>query len=248
MPHMTMERWERVTYWPLIGAAVLFIVAYSWQVIANLTGPAYAAARVVMFATWIIFAVDYVVRLVIAEKRLRWFWRHLFDLIVVVLPVLRPLRLLKALTLVTTLQRTVGTQLRSSIAIYGAGSALVLVWIAALSELEAERGAPGANIETFGEALWWAIVTISTVGYGEYYPVTGWGRGIAALLMAGGIAVVGVVTATLSSWIIERAASVEGADDAESATRGQVRELSQQISALAQRLPEAPSDGTHSRG
>ncbi len=248
---MTMERWERVTYWPLIAAAVLFIVAYSWQVIADLSGVSHTIARFVMFGTWIVFAGDYVVRLIIAERRLRWFWRHSFDLLVVVLPVLRPLRLLKALTLVSTLQRTVGTQLRSSIAIYGSGAALVLVWIAALSELEAERDAPGANILTFGDALWWAIVTITTVGYGDFYPVTGWGRGIAALLMAGGIAVVGVVTATLSSWIIERAAGASGqerADDAEAATRGQIRELSQQIALMSSRLGDPPPGETRSPG
>ena len=79
--------------------------------------------------------------------------------------------------------------------------------MAALGVLDAERAGPDANIVTFGDAIWWAFVTITTVGYGDYYPVTTLGRMVAVLLMAGGVAVLGVVTATLSSWIIDKAAA-----------------------------------------
>lgn len=235
---MTLERWQQITYWPLIIVSLVFIVAYSWQVIADLQGSAYTAARVCMAASWILFLVDYLVRLNLAPERGKWFRGHLFELAVVTVPALRPLRLLKALTLVNTLQRTAGTRLRSNIAVYGAGATAVLIWIAALAVLDVERGRPGANIETFGDAVWWAFVTVSTVGYGDFYPVTGWGRTVAAMLMVGGVAVVGVTTATLASWIIERAS--EGRDDDEPATRQQVRELAEQIAASrgGQRGPE----------
>ena len=110
---MTEERWRQLTYWPLIIASVVFIVAYSWQVIADLQGPAELVARLTMTVTWVVFAVDYLVRLRLASPRGPWFRKHFFDLLVVVLPALKPLRLLKALTLVHTLQRTAGTALRS---------------------------------------------------------------------------------------------------------------------------------------
>ena len=61
--------------------------------------------------------------------------------------------------------------------------------MAALGVLDAERASPDANIVTFGDAIWWAFVTITTVGYGDYYPVTTPGRVVAVLLMAGGVAV-----------------------------------------------------------
>ena len=231
---MTEERWRQLTYWPLLISSIVFIVVYSWQVIADLQGTAFVLARVVIVLTWVRFAADYAVRLV-AEPRGPWFRRHIFDLLVVVLPVLKPLRLLKALTLIDTLQRTAGTALRSRIAIYGAGAAAVLIWVAALAELEVERGAPGANIESFGNALWWAFVTITTVGYGDFYPVTAWGRTIAVLLMCGGVALVGVVTATLASWVLERAAI--GRDTDEPATRGQLREVAHKIDDISARLP-----------
>lgn len=235
---MTEERWRELTYWPLVIASVAFIVAYSWQVIADLQGPAHLVARLVMTATWIVFAIDYIVRLGLAQPRAVWFRKHIFDLLVVVLPALKPLRLLKAMTMIHVLQRTAGTALRSRIAIYGAGAATILIWIAALAVLDAERGKPGANIENFGDAVWWAFVTITTVGYGDFYPVTVGGRTVAVLLMCGGVAVVGVVTATLASWVMERAAT--GRDDDEPATRGQLRRVAAQLDDISERLGRPP--------
>ena len=167
---MTLDRWQQITNWPLIIASLAFIVAYSWQVIADLEGGEFSLARAIMFATWVVFAIDYIVQLSLAKPKGRWFRSHLFDLCVVVIPALRPLRLLKALTVIHVLQRTAGAALRARIAVYGAGAALTLIWVAALTVLEAERDAPNANITSFGDALWWAFVTITTVGYGDYTP------------------------------------------------------------------------------
>jgi voltage-gated potassium channel len=79
-------------------------------------------------------------------------------------------------------------------------------------------------------------VTVATVGYGDFYPVTALGRTWAVGLMAGGVAIVGVVTATVSSWVIEKAA--QGRDDDEPSTRGQMRSLLQQMTELRQELAE----------
>jgi len=83
------------------------------------------------------------------------------------------------------------------------GAFIFLAFCAALAELDAERNAPDASIVTFGDALWWAATTMTTVGYGDTYPVTGRGRLIAVALMIGGIALLGTVTATLASWLVE---------------------------------------------
>ncbi len=236
---MTEEQWRRVTYWPLLIASLLFIVAYSWQVIANLEGTAEIVARGFILLTWVVFVVDYLVRLWLSSPRGKWFRHHIFDQLVVMLPALKPLRLLQALTNVSK-RSSAGTALRSRISIYGAGAALVLIWVASLAILDAERGKPGANIETFGEAVWWACVTITTVGYGDYYPVTGLGRTVAVMLMGVGVGLVGVVTATFSSWVLEKAAA-RSSDADEPATRGQVRDLSQRLGELTARLGDPPS-------
>lgn len=233
---MTEERWQRLTYWPLVLASLAFVVAYSWQVIANLQGPEYAGMRIVMAVTWIMFAIDYLVRLALAPQKGTWFRGHLFDLAVVVLPVLKPLRLVRAITQIQKMSK--GDQLRAQAAVLAGGTVAILIWICSLAVLDVERPAPGANILTFGDAIWWAFVTVTTVGYGDLYPITLWGRIVAVVLMSVGIGVVGVVTATTASWFVERAATVSGNDDQEAATRGQVRALSRQLEALVTALPK----------
>jgi voltage-gated potassium channel len=107
--------------------------------------------------------------------------------------------------------------------------------------LEVERRAPDANIETFFEAVWWACVTITTTGYGDFYPVTAPGRLIGIGVMFSGVALAGIITATLASWVLERAASRTN-DDAEPATRGQVRQLLATVEDLGRQRPGSGDD------
>jgi voltage-gated potassium channel len=88
--------------------------------------------------------------------------------------------------------------------IIAATAVLMFIYVISLAELQAERHAPGANIKSFGDALWWAAVTMATVGYGDYYPVTVPGRLLAVVLMIGGVAVVGTSSATIVSYLTER--------------------------------------------
>jgi hypothetical protein len=165
----TQEQWRSRTEWPVTGAAVVFLVAYSWSVIADLRGGAHELAEWVMWSVWIVFLVDYVVQLVTADQRMHWFLHHLPQFLVVALPALRPLRLLRLLSLWSVLQRAATVWGWGRISIYVAGSAAILVSIASLAELEAERGRPLSNIEDFGTAVWWAFETITTVGYGDHF-------------------------------------------------------------------------------
>jgi voltage-gated potassium channel len=167
--------------------------------------------------SWItsgIFVVDLVVRLALADERLRYLVRHWYDLLVIVLPLLRPLRLLRLIPLLSVLNRRAQTGLRGRVAIYVAGGASLLAFVAALAVLDVERSSPDANISDFGDAIWWAVTTMTTVGYGDHYPVTSVGRVVAFGLMLGGIALLGTVTATLASWLVETvAAEKEQAED-----------------------------------
>lgn len=87
------------------------------------------------------------------------------------------------------------------------GGATLLSFVAALAVTDAERGQHGGNITSFGDGWWWAITTMTTVGYGDRYPVTTQGRFVAVGLMIGGIALLGTVTATLASWLSDRVRS-----------------------------------------
>ncbi len=230
-----LARWEHALEWPLIISALLFLGAYATTILARPHGALETACQVLIWATWAVFVVDYVVRLVIAEHRWRWFYRHLLDLAIVVLPMLRPLRLMRFLTIIALIHRSAGTMLRGKVVIYTVGATAMTIFVAALAVLDAERG-HGGHIESFGDAIWWAFETITTVGYGDFVPVTVTGRIVAIGLMIGGIALIGVVTATLASWIVDRVA-IETEKSA-AATEEQVESLRSEISELKELVRE----------
>jgi voltage-gated potassium channel len=87
------------------------------------------------------------------------------------------------------------------------GALLVLAAVMLLGSwavVAAEHGARGANLTTYPKALWWSIETATTVGYGDFYPVTLWGRIVASLVMVVGITTYGMVTAALATWFVGR--------------------------------------------
>ncbi|MEV0177509.1 potassium channel family protein [Streptomyces sp. NPDC050803] len=87
----------------------------------------------------------------------------------------------------------------------GATAVLVVVMLTgSWAVVAAEEGARGANLTTYPKALWWSVETATTVGYGDFYPVTFWGRVVAAVVMVVGITTYGMVTAALATWFVGR--------------------------------------------
>ncbi len=239
-PEPRLEQWEKRTEWPLAAVAVAFLVVYSIQVLAQPRAPLSHALTVLMTLLYLAFVVDYVARLTLAEHRVRWFFRHLLDLAIVVLPFLRPLRLLSLVRLFTAVQRAMGGAIRGRVVMYTTCSAVLLVYVASLAVLQAERSAADANITSLVNALWWSVATVTTVGYGDLSPVTAEGRGIAVLLMIGGISLLGVVTATVASWIVQRVAEEDETNQA--ATAAQINELHAEIRQLRRALGDDVED------
>lgn len=234
---MDLTTWEKRSEWPLLGASVAFFAAYAWDVLAEPSGGPGLLVQLVIVVAWVIFLMDYVVRLALAEHRVKWFFWHVIDLAVVVLPMLRPLRVLRLIAVLGILHRATGAALRGRVAVYVVVTTVLLVVASALAMLDTERHAAGATIVSFGDALWWAFVTITTVGYGDYTPVTTTGRVIAVVMMVAGIALLGTVTATLASWFVQQISRDEDANQA--ATRSQVAALSAEIAALRVELQQA---------
>jgi voltage-gated potassium channel len=207
-----VARWERRTEVPLILLAVAFLVAYAWPVLDPRMGAGLRESLVVVsWTVWVAFAIDLAIRLVLADDRKRYANKHWYDVALVLLPVLRPLRLLRLLALVRILDRSASHSLAGRVLVYVGGASSLAVVLGALAVLDAERGAPGATITSFGDALWWACATVMTVGYGDVYPVTGQGRAVAVVLMVVGIGTVGAVTASFASWMVARVAAEQGA-------------------------------------
>jgi voltage-gated potassium channel len=226
-----VAQWDRRAELPLAAAAIAFLLAYAWPILdPHLAGGWKSVCTGVVLGTWVLFGVDYVARLFLARHRASFLWRHLPYLAMVALPVLRPLQLLRLVVLLRALNRRAANALHGRIAIYVGCATVLLVFTSSLAVLDAERGHPGATINSFGNALWWAITTVTTVGYGDQHPVTTEGRFVAAGLMVGGIALLGTVTASIASWLVDRVRETEETARAAShadiaALRAEIRDL-----------------------
>jgi voltage-gated potassium channel len=237
------ERWEKAVDWPLTISALIFLAAYAVPIINPDVPPGLEQlCRIAVWLTWVLFGVDFVIRVTLADQRGRYIRQHWLDVLILALPLLRSLALLRLASLVMVLNRHALTGLRGRVAIYVAGGSTLLAFCGALAVLDVERGHPEATIATFGDAVWWAVTTMTTVGYGDLYPVTGRGRFAAAALMVAGVALIGTVTATLASWLLERMSAVEEREASD--LRAEVKELRLTIGKLSaitlERLPARP--------
>lgn len=242
--------WERRVEWPLIGLAVAFLATYAWEVL-HVSKPPWLEQLLgaMLWIVWAVFAGDYFIKLHLARNKKRFLWTHLFDLLVVLLPMVRELRVLRLVTVIRVLNRKAAIAMRGRIGIYVAAVTFLICSCASLAVLDAERDSPEANIQHFPDALWWTITTISTVGYGDKYPTTWEGRLVAVGLMIGGVALLGVITGTIASWFVER---IEGAEDSmETAIHNEVKVLRNELALLRTELAGAGrplSDGAHGDG
>jgi voltage-gated potassium channel len=185
--------------------AAAFLVAHAWPVVHPRIGAHLRTTLgVVSWTVWGAFAVDFAARILLSKCRASYALRHWYDVALIVLPMLRPLRLLRLLALARVLNRSAAGSLVGQVSTYVVGTAVMAVGLGSLAVLDAEQNAPGANIKTFGDAVWWPATNVTTVGYGDRYPVTTQGRFIAVGLMVVGIALVGAMTASVAAWLVSQ--------------------------------------------
>ncbi|GEM32065.1 ion transporter [Nocardia neocaledoniensis NBRC 108232] len=243
-PLTRRQRWERATNLPLMALAVVFLVLYAWRVLDTDVSPHLDAALVwADIAIWAIFAVDFAVRLRLSTDRLRFVRKHPLDLLVVLVPPFRPLRLVRAaLLLLDSLNRA--TKPRTRLVTFVATSSLLILLLSSLAFFDAEYGAPESKIKTFGDALWWSAVSVTTVGYGDVYPVTTEGRLVSLVLMTLGIGLISFAIGTMTSWVVEQLKTVDDAADRAERTLtelvDEVRSLRAEVAELRTRAQEPP--------
>ena len=245
------DRFSAMVELPLTVLALLWLPVLVLPYIVTLPAAVDDTFAAIDYFVWAAFVVEYVTKLYLTPARRRFFTHNLIDLAVIVLPMFRPLRALRLLNLgrvgvvlTNALQRIKELATHRNVHFVLLAVAAMIFGCAALA-LEFEQHAKGSTIHNYGQALWWAIVTVTTVGYGDTYPVTASGRGVAVVLMLVGIGLIGVLTATVASYFVGQTADRDRAELVERLDR-----LERMIGELLERTPdpELRAVGAEDRG
>ena len=200
---LAVQKWERRSTIPLAALALVYLALYAVEVLGDEKLVQLFDLIVFSDLIWAIFIVDFVARFVMHDDKKLFLKRNVIELIGLILPFFRAFRMFRVVIAIGFLARAAQT-LQSRINVYLGIVLPLLVFTCSLGIYDAEHDAPGATITNFGDAIWWALVTVTTVGYGDYYPVTFEGRFIAVLLMLSGLALVSVITVSFASWFLDR--------------------------------------------
>lgn len=222
--------WEQRTQRPLLGLALVFAVAYAVPIVRpDASADVKWWCEVAEWGVWGAFALDYLIRLFLAERRWEFVRSRWLDLAAVVLPVIQPLRLLRVVATLLLVGQRARMASQIKLTTYVGGAVVGLLMFGSLAVLSVERDAPGGNIDTLDDAVWWSFTTMTTVGYGDHAPTTGLGRVLAVGLMLSGIALLGVVTANIAAWFIAR---FEKDDAEERRQTAAIAELAEEVRLL----------------
>ena len=214
-----VDRLLKSLEWPLAILALLVVPALILE--DRTTSPTVRSlCNAVNWFVWLAFVTEYVAALVVASNRTKYLRASWFDLAIIVLSppflvpdglqsarglrafrILRLLRLVRGMAVATIGLRTARRLLRHKGFHYVllVGGATIGLGAAGIYIVERD-----VTVRSFGDALWWAVVTVTTVGYGDVSPQTAEGRLIAVVLMFVGIGVISAFTATIASFFVEQ--------------------------------------------
>lgn len=228
----------------MVTLALVYLFTYSAQsIFYHPEETWYQIFNIAGLIIWFVFVADLVFRFILTEPKKGFIRKNLLDIITVVLPQFRALRALRAFAGNGLLSKGKGVFTGKAVFSATAGT-IIVVWVGSLMVLDAERGAKDATITSFGDSIWWAMETITTVGYGDMIPVTPFGRFIATLVMFIGISLVGVISASLAATLVKQNPSAQQpqAPAAPSSSQDQVlaeiAELKKMVADLSARLPQ----------
>lgn len=204
----------------LYRVAMLFVSIYAILAIAFIVffNPPDEVSKIIHYSDWIVcafFFFDFLRSLHHAPNKARYFftwgWLDLISSIPVIEPlraarlvriiqILHVLRGVRAIRMMTVAVSHKRPQSAAAIALL---SCFFLVFVGSACVLVFEHGS-NPNISNAPQALWWAIVTMTTVGYGDAFPITGEGRVVAVILMIAGVGMFGTLSGLFTSWLIQK--------------------------------------------
>ena len=197
---MTRRWWDET----LTAFAVIYLAAFSYPAFVDpVPHDVQNVLDSIQWLVWGVFAVDVAYGLAKSKNRKQYVKSHPLEILSVALPVLRPLRLLRLVTIGSLVIQRVAIGRQFAIMIKVFLFSILIAYIAAVQLTIVERPIEGSNIKSFGDGLWWALTTVTTVGYGDKFPTTSEGRAIAFGLMLVGISLMGVITASVAAWFVK---------------------------------------------
>ena len=195
------EVWRETSTYPMAGLGFLYLGVYALQVAGNFDSKLNDFLSVASWVIWGIFALDLAIKLFHRQSISQFFKENWLEVITLVVPFMRMFRVLRILVAVRGLKPLMANRMAAT------GAYIIfllpLTWFTSgVAVLDAETGATGAHITNFSDALWWSLATITTVGYGDLYPITFEGKIVAAILMLLGIGLFSACAGILASWIM----------------------------------------------
>jgi voltage-gated potassium channel len=192
--------------------ALTFLFAFSYPAFTDsISESTENILGVIQWVCWVAFAIDLLFGLVTSENKVLYLKRHPLEIASVLLPFLRPLRLMRVISFGGLALQKIAVGRQFAITVKVAITTVFVAYIAAVQITITERAVEGSNIKNFADGLWWAITTVTTVGYGDRYPTTTEGRLLAVMLMFMGISLVGVITASVAAWFVKMSQDAEKA-------------------------------------
>lgn len=188
----------------LLALALVYLAAFSFPAfVTEISTSTQNMLEIFQWTTWAIFALDLGTGIWKASDKKKYLKTHPLEILSVALPFLRPLRLLRVVSFgALAIQKiAVGKQLAITFKVFL--FSILIAYIGAVQITITERGVEGSNIKSFGDGLWWAVTTVTTVGYGDRFPTTSVGRVLAVGLMLVGISLMGVITASVAAWFVK---------------------------------------------
>jgi voltage-gated potassium channel len=238
-----LERFEDATEWPLLLLALAMIPLLTVQFAFNPSDSTDIAIETSLWIIWAIFAVELGIRTYLADPKIPYLVRHWYDVLIVVVPFLRPLRVARSARAIRVLRlarvapfvvRAAANSLhlvRHRGLEWVIAGGITIVFICAFAVFAFERD-NGGTIDDYGTALWWAMTTVTTVGYGDTTPVTAEGRGVAVVLMLVGIAFFSWITANIAAFLVEFGGGGDSAGVTTHDLMAKLEEMEAEIKAL----------------
>ncbi len=184
----------------LTVAAFVFIAGYTGLVLQP-SPEIVTISWGILGLVWALFIANFAIQLF--RERMPFLRRSWWQVFIIFIPMLAALYSIRAIRHLAYFKRVTPESVRRRFFLQFVLGVVMFVYVSSLAAFRFEHLAAGATIDSWGNSIWWTIVTMATVGYGDFTPVTLGGRFVAVANMVVGIGVIGVTSATVVNYLTQ---------------------------------------------